>query len=124
VTPTGLKEKIVAERAAWIEEKQRGVRALPLESYEQFIGDPRNVVAADSYVRRALEAVMDLGRHILAKGLGRVASEYRDVSRQLRAGGVLDGQTSQRMSDMAGYRNRPGPLLRRGDAAGALRHLH
>ena len=51
-------EKIVAERAAWIEEMLRGVRALPLESYEQFIGDPRNVAAADSYVRRALEAVM------------------------------------------------------------------
>ena len=61
-------EKIVAERAAWIEEMLRGVRALPLESYEQFIGDPRNVAAADSYVRRALEAVMDLGRDILAKG--------------------------------------------------------
>ena len=106
MTPTGIKEKIVAERAAWIEERLRGIRALPLQSYEQFIGDPRNVAAADSYVRRALEALMDLGRHILAKGLGRVASEYRDVSRQLCAGGVLDEQASQRMSDMAGYRNR------------------
>ena len=106
MTPTGIKEKVVAERAAWIEEMLRGVRALPLESYEQFIGDPRNVAAADSYVRRALEALMDLGRHILAKGLGRVASEYRDISRQLLAGGVIDEETSQRMSDMAGYRNR------------------
>ena len=106
MTPTGIKEKVVAERAAWIEEMLRGIRALPLESYEQFIGDPRNVAAADSYVRRALEALMDLGRHILAKGLGRVATEYRDVSRQLLAGGVIDEETGQRMSDMAGYRNR------------------
>ena len=106
MTPTGIKEKVVAERAAWIEEMLRGVRALPLESYEQFIGDPRNVTAADSFVRRALEALMDLGRHILAKGLGRVASEYRDVSRQLLAGGVIGEETSQRLSDMAGYRNR------------------
>ena len=44
---------------------------------------------------------MDLGRHILAKGLGRVASEYRDVSRQFARGGVIDGETSQHMSDMA-----------------------
>ena len=106
MTPTGIKEKVVAERAAWIEEMLRGIRALPLESYEQFIGDPRNVAAADSYVRRALEALMDLGRHILAKGLGRVATEYRDVSRQLLVGGVIDEETRQRMSDMAGYRNR------------------
>ena len=106
MTPTGIKEKVVAERVAWIEEMLRGVRALPVESSEQFIGDPRNVAAADSYVRRALEALMDLGRHLLAKGLGRAASEYRDVSRQLLAAGVLDEETSQRMSDMAGYRNR------------------
>ena len=98
MTPTGIKERVVAERAAWIEEMLRGVGALPLESYEQFIGDPRNVAAADSYVRRALEALMDLGRHILAKGLGRVATEYRDVPRQLLAGGVIDEETSQRLS--------------------------
>ena len=106
MTPAGIKEKVIAERASWIEEMLRGIAALPLESYAQFIGDPRNVAAADSYVRRALEALMDLGRHILAKGLGRAASEYREVPRQLHAAGVLDEATSSRMSDMAGYRNR------------------
>ena len=83
MTPTGIKERVVTERASWIEEMLRGIGALPLDSYEEFVGDPRNVAAADSYVRRALEALMDLGRHILAKGLGRVATEYRDVARQL-----------------------------------------
>ncbi len=106
MTPTGIKEKVIAERAGWIEGLLRGIAALPLESYEQFIGAPRNVAAADSYLRRSLEALMDLGRHILAKGLGRAASEYREVPRQLHAAGVLDEATSRRMSDMAGYRNR------------------
>lgn len=41
------------------------------------------MAAADSYLRRALEALMDLGRHILGKGLGRAASEYREVPRQV-----------------------------------------
>jgi len=85
---------------------RRDIGALPLDSSEPFVGDPRSTAAADSYVRRALEALMDLGRHILAKGLGRVATEYRDVARQLLAAGVLDEETSRRMSDMAGYRNR------------------
>ena len=106
MTPTGIKEKVVTARASWIEDMLRGIGALPLDSYEQFVGDPRNVAAADSYVRRALEALMDLGRHILAKGLGRIATEYRDVARQLLAAGVLDEETSRRMGDMAGYRNR------------------
>ncbi len=89
MTPNGIKEKVVAGRVAWIAETLRGIRALPLESYERFTGDPRNVAAADSYLRRALEALMDLGRHVLAKGLGRAVSEYREVPRQLLAAGVL-----------------------------------
>jgi len=30
--------------------------------------DPRNVASAESYLRRGLEALLDLGRHLLAKG--------------------------------------------------------
>ncbi len=33
-------------------------RALPLGSVEAFRADPRNVAAADSYVRRALEVLL------------------------------------------------------------------
>jgi hypothetical protein len=36
-----------------------------------FTADPRMVAAADSYLRRTLEAVLDPGRHILSKGFGR-----------------------------------------------------
>jgi len=75
VTATGIKEKVVAQRIAWIEEMVRAVAGLPLDSLERFVADPRNVAAADSYVRRALEALLDLGRHILAKGFGRAVEK-------------------------------------------------
>ena len=66
----------MVERARWIDEMLQGIRALPLGSLEEFTAESRNVAAADSYLRRALEALSDLGRHILAKGLGRPVSEY------------------------------------------------
>jgi uncharacterized protein YutE (UPF0331/DUF86 family) len=106
VTADGIKEKVIADKVRWIDEMLRGMRALPLESFERFADDARNRAAADSYLRRALEALMDLGRHILSKGLGRPVSEYKDVPRQLLAAGVLDQEAAQRMTDMAGYRNR------------------
>jgi hypothetical protein len=71
VTPSGIKENVAAEGARWVDEMLRGIRALRLGSYERFSSDARSVAAADSdYLRRALEALMDLGRHILSKGLG------------------------------------------------------
>ncbi len=106
MTATGIKEKVVAQRVAWIEEMLRGVAALPLDTFDRFVADPRNVAAADSYVRRSLEALLDLGRHILAKGFGRAVSEYREVARQLLAAGVLTEDDARVLGEMAGYRNR------------------
>ena len=48
-----------------------GIADLPLESLQALEADPRNAAAAESFLRRALEALLDLGRHVLAKGFGR-----------------------------------------------------
>ena len=63
-------------------------------------------VAGDSYLRRALEALLDLARHVLAKGFGRAPAEYGEVARQLGEVGVVNSELAARLSLMAGYRNR------------------
>lgn len=82
------------------------LRSLPGEDMESFFGDARTIAAAESYLRRALEALLDLGRHILAKGFGRVVVEYKDIPLQLREIGALGEQEAGLLRDMAGYRNR------------------
>jgi uncharacterized protein YutE (UPF0331/DUF86 family) len=106
MTPSRLQEKIVAERVAWIREMVAGIRELPLRSYDDFVADARNVATAESYLRRSLEALMDLGRHILSKGFGEAAAEYRLISRRLLAVGVLGENEARLMGVLAGYRNR------------------
>jgi hypothetical protein len=81
--------KIVAERAAWVRRVLMSARALPLNTYDAFRADPRNAAAAESHLRRALEALLDLGRHVLAKGFGRAVTEYKDVARTLAVDAVL-----------------------------------
>lgn len=51
----------VVQKLALLDAMLAGVRGLPLTSAEAFASDPRDVAAADSYVRRALEALLDLG---------------------------------------------------------------
>lgn len=106
MTPSGLRAKIVAERAAWVRRMTAGVRTLPLDTYDAFRADPRNAAAAESYLRRALEALLDLGRHVLAKGFGRAVTEYKDVARALAETGVLDDGHATLLRRFAGYRNR------------------
>lgn len=106
MSPSKVRAATVLQKTALIDEMLRGIATLPLDSAATFARDPRDVAAAESYVRRALEMVLDLGRHILAKGLGQDALEYKQVAVALREAGVLDGPLGEALFEMAGYRNR------------------
>jgi uncharacterized protein YutE (UPF0331/DUF86 family) len=106
MTPTGLRAKVIAERSAWIREMLSQLRTLPLDTHEAFRSDPRNVAAAESYLRRGLEALLDLGRHILAKAFGEAVSEYKEIAEVLVKKGVLNKEEGEKLRRMAGYRNR------------------
>lgn len=61
---------------------------------------------AESCLRRALEAIFDVGRHILAKEWGLGLTEYKKIAVQLRENGVLIRDEADLLSKLAGYRNR------------------
>ncbi len=54
MTPDKIRESVLAERIQWIREMVVLIRALPLDSYQSFIADKRNIAAAESYLRRVL----------------------------------------------------------------------
>lgn len=70
--PGKLSKRVVSDRLGWAARMLAEIRALPLESRAIFFEDSRNIWAAESCLRRALEALFDLGRHILAKDGKRV----------------------------------------------------
>jgi uncharacterized protein YutE (UPF0331/DUF86 family) len=106
MSPSKLREKVITERTEWIDNMVAGVKRLQLGSYEEFIENPVTVAAAESYLRRALEALLDMGRHILAKGFGRAVAEYKLISTELEKTGVLTSDTAKMLRILAGYRNR------------------
>jgi uncharacterized protein YutE (UPF0331/DUF86 family) len=73
----------------------------------EFLSDRRNAAAAESFLRRSLEAIFDIGRHILAKTGGiNMATEYKAIARGLGERNVVSKDLSQKLIQMAGYRNR------------------
>lgn len=106
MTPSHIHRRVIADRLAVIDEALRDIRALPLGDRSEFFSDRRNVWAAESCLRRALEALFDLGRHILAKGHGRGVSEYKEIAIALAECGVLAAPDSEMLRLVAGYRNR------------------
>lgn len=87
---------------AWLEQLDL-LAALPEEEFRQ----PRNAAAAESFLRRSLEAAFDVGRHLLAKrGRFDLAQEYKGIARGLVDIGAVGPELGQVLVAMAGYRNR------------------
>lgn len=107
MTPGSIDLKIVRDRLQLVEQSLADLRSLPQRDFADFTSDRRNILAADAALRRGLEALFDVTRHVLAKGFGVGSLEYRDVARCAADHGLVPGAVlSQRFVEMAGYRNR------------------
>jgi uncharacterized protein YutE (UPF0331/DUF86 family) len=106
MTPSKIRLKSVTAKAELIREMSAAIETLPLASEEEFSADVRMIAAGESFLRRSLEALLDLGRHILAKGFGKVVPDYAAVADELAAQGVLSPQSAAKLRLMARYRNR------------------
>lgn len=106
MTPSTATKRILADRLEWIDKMVNEIRSLPLATFEEFSVDSRNVWAAESCLRRALEALFDMGRHILAKAFGKGVSEYKEIANELQHAGVLSNDQTILLRTLAGYRNR------------------
>jgi uncharacterized protein YutE (UPF0331/DUF86 family) len=106
MSPSKVSQRIALDRFAWVDRTLKEIRSLPLADRTSFLAESRNVWAAESCLRRAIEALFDIGRHVLARGFGRGDVEYREIADGLGGTGVLDPAESTLMRMLAGYRNR------------------
>jgi uncharacterized protein YutE (UPF0331/DUF86 family) len=106
MTPGAISARVVADRVALVRGLLGDLRGLPLDDYRVFAADRRNVWAAESCLRRSLEALFDLSRHLLSKGFGVGVAEYKVIAVQLQAEGVLSIEDAATLRILAGYRNR------------------
>jgi uncharacterized protein YutE (UPF0331/DUF86 family) len=106
MSPSKIRLKTVAAKSELIRAMLAAIETLPLASEAEFTADPRMVAAGESFLRRSLEGLLDLGRHVLAKGFGKVVPDYAAVADELRAQGILPAESAAMLKLMARYRNR------------------
>ena len=79
-----------------------GLAEMGLEAYR---ADKRTCALSEHYLRLAIEATLDLGRHVIVRrGFG-APQEYREVGKILREKGVLPPDLGRQVEAMAGMRN-------------------
>lgn len=98
---------LIKERLAMIKSFNEELKNLSNLEKKEFLNNKINSAAAESFLRRALETIFDIGRHILAKkGFVDLTKEYKSIAEGLYKMGVVDVQLKEKLVQMAGYRNR------------------
>lgn len=98
----------VKERLARIGRSVDRLARLATVDRREFLNPDGDYAAiAESHLRRSLEAVFDVGRHILAKsGHGDMAQEYKSIATGLVRLNIVPVELESNLVNMAGYRNR------------------
>ena len=68
----------------------------------EFLADRRNPPCLVSYLGRTLEAMFDVGGHILAKTYGFEEIEYKAIAKQLGERGIVTRELSDILGRMSG----------------------
>lgn len=96
----------IEKNLSLLQEYLSGLREFSAMTEADFLSDKRNPASAESYLRRSLESIFDIGRHILAKSYGFKELEYKKIALELGEKGVVDKEYAKILLKMAGYRNR------------------
>lgn len=101
-----INKTMIRERLRLIKKYAERLEHLAQISLDIFKGTDHSA-AAESYLRRSLEAIFDIGRHIVAKkGSIELAGEYKSIAKGLQELEVVDRSLGGNLIKMAGYRNR------------------
>jgi uncharacterized protein YutE (UPF0331/DUF86 family) len=99
--------KVVGDALEMIATCLRDLRALPQTTLAEFLADRRNPAAAESLLRRAIQAYFDLLRHLLSQTSGRGVLEYKELARAAAEHGLIrDPHLARVALQIAGFRNR------------------
>ncbi len=96
----------IEQKLSLIQELPFALQMLAGIEEEEFLKDKRNPAVVESYLRRSLEAMFDIGRHIIAKSYGAKELEYKKIAIELGEKGVVHKEHSRILLKMAGYRDR------------------
>jgi len=102
-----INKLLIRNRLALINDYLIQMKRLSKTPKSLFLEDKDLAAAAESYLRRSLEAVFDIGRHIVAKNGGtEMATEYKAIARGLSEKKIISNDLAKSLAEMAGYRNR------------------
>ncbi len=100
-----VRPEVIRRRLEAISENLAVLERIARYDEEEFLAEPEHYGSAERFLQLALEALLDMGSHVIAdNGLGSV-NQGRDIPRLFREHGYIDSALEEKWLRMIGFRN-------------------
>ena len=100
-----VRPEVIRKRLNRIDEYLVVLQRLQRYGRDEFLFDPERYGSAERFLHLAIEALLDMGNHVIAdEGLG-VVDWYSDVPRIFLEKGMISLELSEKWVRMIGFRN-------------------
>jgi uncharacterized protein YutE (UPF0331/DUF86 family) len=100
-----VRPEVVRKRLNKIDECLAVLQRLQRYGRDEFLSDPERYGSAERFLHLAIEALLDMGNHVIAdEGLG-VVDWYSDVPMIFLEKGLISSELSEKWIRMIGFRN-------------------
>ena len=100
-----VRPEVIRKRLNKLDEYLSILRGLQRYSFGEFVDNPEHYGSAERFLHLAIEAINDMGNHVVADdGLGTV-NWYSDIPTILAENGYIDAELRERWVRIIGFRN-------------------
>ncbi len=100
-----VRPEVIRKRLNKLDEYLSILHGFQQYSFEEFSRNPERYGSAERFLHLAIEALIDLGNHIIAELELGVVNWYSDIVTILADEGYLDAELKERWLRMIGFRN-------------------
>ena len=100
-----VRPEVIRKRLNKLEEYLSILHGLRKYSFSEFIEDPERYGSAERFLQLAIEAITDLGNHVVADLELGVVNWYSDIPKILAENEYIDAELRERWIQIIGFRN-------------------
>ncbi len=100
-----VRAEIIRKRLNKLDEYLAVIKKLQRYSFEEFIADPERYGSAERFLHLAIEALIDMGNHVIADSELGVVNWYSDIPKILAEKEFISSELKEKWISMIGFRN-------------------
>lgn len=100
-----VRPEVIRKRLNKLDEYLSILYKLRKYSLDDFVSDPEHYGSAERFLHLAIEAILDMGNHVIADSDLGIVNWYSDIPSILASKGYIDSDLGKKWLQMIGFRN-------------------